>query len=70
LSKFPAYRARFRRTDPVEKLRAAYYFIALVKEKKKTMCRLIMDFLDSKQLLNKESTRVSGYKGTTKKGLD
>jgi hypothetical protein len=69
LASYKKFRSMFKETDPVEKLRAGYFFIALLEGKKPAMCKLIFDFLKSKGLLDENSNRPKGYRGTIKKGL-
>jgi hypothetical protein len=69
LGTYKKFRAMFKEDDPIERLRAAYFYIAMLEGKKPAMCKLIYDFLKSKGLLDENSNRPKGYRGTVKKGV-
>jgi len=69
LGSYKKFQAMFKEDDPIEKLRSGYFFIALLEGKKPAMCKRIFDFLKSKGLLDENSNRPKGYRGTIKKGL-
>ena len=69
LGTYKKFRAMFKEDEPIERLRAAYFYIAMLEGKKPKMCKLIFDFLKSKGLLDENSNRPKGYRGTVKKGM-